>query len=333
MGMIQENERAACLQSGMPRLDMSALMQMQFNYECGAEHAHPRGHTSKLLSLLSLAILRHLLWTKTQIPQPLQALERDFFALMNEDVDASCLCLSYSTDMSVLPPLTMARHLPGPAQRVTQLLYSCTKLETRLYELLASLESAPPTTLHMAMVTGQSLSFPQHVLVLHFDRMLAFGENSLPDSDTCKARRRKVSALMERKFVRFTMDKDLLSPDICKPTRTRILVCAPTQLQISGWYPRPHWHAPAPTYLPDPEPESETEDLLAHAPELRVSKMNQDTHAFLSRHSARKQTYTRRIRCKTRSVHLGVDGGLRPTHGIPPPCVTWYECDAHVVGF
>lgn len=323
----------ACLQFEMPRLDMSALMQTQFDYECRAEHAHPRGHTSKLLSLLTLAILRHLLWTKTQIPQPLPAMERDVFALMNEADDASCLCLSYSIDGNILPPLTMTRRLPSTAQRVTQLLYSCTKLETRLYELLASLESAPPTTLHMAMVTGQSLSFPQHVLVLHFDRMLAFGENNLPDSDACEDRRRKISALMERKFVRFTMEKDLLLPDTCRPTRTRILVCAPAQLQISGWHPRPHWHAPAPTYIPDLELESETEDLLAHAPEARVSKMNQATRAFLSRHSARKQTCTRRKRCNTRSVHLGVDGGLRPTHGVPTPHVTWYECDVHVVGF
>ena len=331
--MSLKNEKAASSQAEMPRLDMSTIMQTQFEYECHAEHAHPRGHTSKLLSLLTLAILRHLLWTKTQIPQPLQALEREAFAVLDEDDEASCLCLSYGTEGNIILPFAMTRHLPSPVQRVTQLLYSCTKLETRLYDLLASLETTPPTTLHIAMVTGQSLSFPQHVLVLHFDQMLAFGKNYISDSDSCKDRRRKVSALMERKFVRFTMDKDLLLPDTCRPTRTRILVCAPPQLQISGWHPRPHWRAPAPTVAPDPELESETEDLLAQASEPRVSKMNQATHTFLSRHSARKEACTRLKRRSTRSVHLSVDGGLRPARGVATPNVTWYECDVHVVGF
>jgi len=54
-------------------LDMSSLLQAQFHHEFFAENARQaqsRGHTTKLVSLLIVAVFRHILWTKAQIPQP-----------------------------------------------------------------------------------------------------------------------------------------------------------------------------------------------------------------------------------------------------------------------
>lgn len=326
------------------RLDASSLMLAQWENENGGENAQPRGHTAKLVSMLVLAILRHLLWTCAQIPLPASALEREVImqaGAENDGEDVQNILPSYAVWSGPPPPASQNPYLPMPSLRhAVQLLHSCARLEASISAMLTAMQAAPPHVLHIAMVSGQSLAFPRHVLVLCLDHMLAFGCDGVPDSDMCEARRRKTSALLERKFVRFCMEHDVLLPDVVPPTRTRIMIQTPANLHVPGWHHRPHWRAPLPSPAQEPADAAGTVPPNAHPdassthslPPARVSRMSGATHTLLSQHSARKIACQRRSRSNAPCVHVCIEGRL-PTVHRTPQLVTWQECDVQVSGF
>lgn len=347
-------------------LDMSSLLQAQFHHEFFAENARQaqsHGHTTKLVSLLIVAVFRHILWTKAQIPQPTPLLER-LLALHLDDT--SHVQISYDTalrDMPVQRP--RRRRLPALIQRAEHVLHTCTRLEAQIYALLTALASTTHSTFDIAIVTGQSLQFPQHVVLLQCKNMLSDShdaENALQphDSFECTNRRRKVSALMERKFVRFCMDESLCPVETqARVTRTRLLILAPANLRVHGWHPRPHWRPPqadchpsvtssASASMPASLPRATlASDAAGSSPSTllpssdtiprRVSHMSSAAHELLMRRAISKPSSTvsslRRKRQDVRPVRICMDGGLPLGDRGSPTQVTWFESDAAVTGF
>ena len=347
-------------------LDMSSLMQAQFHHEFFAENtrqAQSRGHTTKLVSLLIVAVFRHILWTKAQIPQPAPSLER-LLALHLDDT--SHVQMSYDTalrDMPVQRP--RRRRLPAPIQRAEHVLHLCTRLETQIFALLTALASTTHSTFDIAIVTGQSLQFPQHVVLLQCKNMLSDSHDAKyalqpHDSFECTNRRRKVSALMERKFVRFCMDESLCPVETqTRVTRTRLLILAPANLRVHGWHPRPHWRPPQADCHPGVTSSASTSmptslrgatldsDAAGPSPSTllppsdtiprRVSHMSSAAHELLMRHAISKPSSSvsslRRTRQDVRPVRICMYGGLPPGDRGSPTQVTWFESDAAGAGF
>ena len=347
-------------------LDMSSLMQAQFHHEFFAENtrqAQSRGHTTKLVSLLIVAVFRHILWTKAQIPQPTPLLER-LLALHLDDT--SHVQISYDTalrDMPVQRP--RRRRLPAPIQRAEHVLHLCTRLETQIFALLTALASTTHSTFDIAIVTGQSLQFPQHVVLLQCKNMLSDSHDAKyalqpHNSFECTNRRRKVSALMERKFVRFCMDESLCPVETqTRVTRTRLLILAPANLRVHGWHPRPHWRPPQADCHPGVTSSASTSiptslrgatldsDAAGPSPSTllppsdtiprRVSHMSSAAHELLMRHAISKPSSSvsslRRTRQDVRPVRICMYGGLPPGDRGSPTQVTWFESDAAVTGF
>lgn len=223
-----------------------------------------------------------------------------------------------------------------PWRAAAQLVHACAAVEARVHAALRALSTASPASLMLALVSGPSLRFPQHVVLVELVDLLApaaADTPGAPDTPTRTARRRKISAMLERKLVRFFMEEDLLSAHALPTTRTRVLLYAPA-MQVPGWMLR-RGAMPFDTYVHAGADEDVPAALDAEMPRPeapRRTRMSCGTTDLLARHGVTRTSLVARQRRQRRHGAAPARLQLRgdaPSHSLPNH---WYECDVALIG-
>lgn len=224
---------------------------------------------------------------------------------------------------------------------------ACVVIEARLHALLKLLvtSTAPPPVLQVALVTGTSLSFPQHVVVVDLHHALGYGSGIVPDTLESMALRQKAGALLERKWVRYLVAHDAMEPAASRPSRTRVLVRVPAHVRAEGWAPRRSWAPPSPAVSRAPG-DASTHDAAAHdvaahddtgvpppPRPARASRMSSAAQHWVHAHAP---TASRRLQPRQRRgptmAHWTCTAGL-DVPAVAPPRDIWLECDTSVQGY
>ncbi|WFD30061.1 hypothetical protein MSPP1_001075 [Malassezia sp. CBS 17886] len=201
----------------VPVLGLCSTFRALHLQETGPERTQPPGHAAKLTALLLHALVRHVLWTHGQVPRPMGVLARE----AGEQRAAAPV-------PSPAPPAPSYAVQPAPVQlprrvpREVRALFEDAALETHIHAALVAQSASPPATLELAIVTGSSLHFPQHILFVAVRGALVPTDTIGLDTDEMQARRKKTGALLERRLVRYLLgDGAPALGDAMKPMQTR----------------------------------------------------------------------------------------------------------------
>lgn len=333
-------------------LDVSSLWQTQWNREANENGDQPSGHVVKLASLLASTALRHVLWTQGQVPayvlssvlhfsRPFSTIENGLYQYLdNTGLGDFIAPMSFALDLHEASHRPRLARMDRSWMPVYRALEASNRIESRihnLFKLLSQPDTPMPSSLRIAFVTGQSLLFPQSIFVIQLEHMISLGKNVIEESEDTEKRRRKVSAMLERRFVRHCMEHDLLPLGSTPISRTRILVLAPSTTRIPGWTPRPHWTLPTASSKGEPSDSPLPPSAYdTHAPTVNTSeprsRMSLRSQRLLSQQRVSRTPLPRRARVRAKPVYLKLEGGLAsPTHVSARDI--WFECDTLVSGY
>lgn len=248
-----------------------------------------------------------------------------------EGISGACIAVHTALD-----PLPLPRQL-APPQSPAHLMRSLFILTERLHALFCAWPS-PTSGMELALVLGTSLSFPLWTALVRCEGSWDACNNGIDDTDECMGRRRKAAALLERKVTRCLLEAMPVVTDEVVPTQLRVLVRAPASLHVSGWRPRPHWHAPQPVATPSQALKTPSNDLAEAPVPARPSRMGAQVQGLLQGQRVARPSLTLRTRPQVPVMPItmqGTDevrGAAPPGGGLCPTRDVWLECDTVVVG-
>jgi len=307
--------------AGPLEIDVHTFFEAQHAHEWGEAPTQPGGHVRRLRVLLVSALLRHVLWTHGQVPSPIAQLEHEVREVMEaEGLEGPTTCLAVETAPD--PPPLPRGHMPW--LRTAHVVRALALVTERLHALLCAV-SLPE--LHVAIVLGPSLLFPQWTAMVRLEGSWDACTNGLDDTDECMGRRRKAAALLERKVTRALMEALPVSIGSA-PTLMRVLVRVPAHVRVPGWRPRPHWTAPEPAAPDVSTPET---TCPARAPATRPSRMSTRVQGLLQHRHATRPALALRTRRRAPVLGIMLQGAVEARERLDTRDM-WQECDTEVRG-
>ncbi|WFD27032.1 hypothetical protein MNAN1_002026 [Malassezia nana] len=267
--------------------------------------------------------------------EPVSQLEQEVeVAMEGHELDGMLrACIAVHT---ALDPLPLPRRL-APPQSPAHLMRSLFIVTERLHALFCAWPS-PTAGMELAIVLGTSLSFPRWTALVRLEGSWDASDNGVDDTNECMGRRRKAAALLERKVTRCLLEAMPVVTDEVAPTQLRVLVRAPASLRVSGWRPRPHWHAPQPVAPPSQALASSPNDAEEAPAPARPSRMGAHVQGLLQGQRVVRPSLTLRTRPQMPVMLITVQGTDKATEAAPHDgglCSArdvWLECDTVVVG-